>query len=92
MEKSTSRLRPSLSRSEKAYLSISDILTVAMIIFDLSFLSGMIDVDLSVLLVANLVMVGCSFIGYQMKKRARRRLEREIEQGRRDEVTQGVTS
>jgi len=89
-KRSTHRLRPSLSTFERAFLSISDILTVAMIILDLSFLSGMIDIDLSVMLVANLVMVGCSFVGYQIKKRARRRLEREIEQGEKDEATQSL--
>lgn len=72
------RFRPELSRFELVYLSLSDILSVAMIVLDMSYLGGFTELDAYSIFFANIAMVTVSFFGYQMKKRARRRVLRQL--------------
>lgn len=77
-KKAVIRFRPRLSTYERVYLILSDLLSVAMIVFDLSYLGGMTKVDPFLLFIANIFMVAFSYVGYLIKKRARRRALRRL--------------
>lgn len=67
------RVRPTLSRRESAFLSVSDIITVAMILIDLFYFLDVLKVGQGLLIAVNIIMVIISYVAYQLKRRVRRR-------------------
>jgi len=85
-DKTFRRFRPRLSRFERVYLFLSDILSGAMILFDLLYLGEITQADPFILFIANLFMVSFSYVGYQIKKRARKRALRELKRLKESDV------
>jgi hypothetical protein len=66
-----------MSTKERVFLSLADFSTILMVIVDLLYFGGLFEIDGTVFMVLNVVVVGVSFVGYQLKKRIRKRVERE---------------
>lgn len=69
----TERIRSRMTQNEKIFILASDLLSVITIITDLFQLSGVIRLDLTLIVIINLIMLIVSFTGYKMKKRVRMR-------------------
>ncbi len=67
------RIRPKLSRRESIFLSVSDIITVAMILIDLFYFLDVLKVGQTLLITVNITMVIVSYVAYQLKRKVRRR-------------------
>jgi hypothetical protein len=63
---------------EKLYLSLGDLFMIILILFDLLYLGGLIQINSGDVLALNVVAVAISFVVYQMKKRIRKRAIREM--------------
>jgi len=74
-EKRTSRV---MTDREKLILSLGDLMTIVVILVDLLYLGGLIQLSGGDMLALNVVAVAISFVVYQMKKRIRKRAAREI--------------
>jgi hypothetical protein len=69
---------PVISKREKLILSIGDLLMIIMILVDLLYLSGFIQLNSGDILALTVVVLSISFVVYQMKKRIRKRTAREL--------------
>jgi hypothetical protein len=69
---------PVISKREKLILSIGDLLMIVMIIVDLLYLSGLIQLNSGDVLALTVFVLSISFVVYQMKKRIRKRTAREL--------------
>ncbi len=67
------RVRSMLSRRESIFLSLSDIVTVAMILIDLFYFLDVLKVGQTLLIDVNIIMVIVSYVAYQLKRKVRRR-------------------
>ena len=67
------RIRSFLSRRESIFLSVSDIITVAMILIDLFYFLDVLKVGQGLLIAVNILMVIVSYVAYQLKRKVRRR-------------------
>ncbi len=67
------RIRSNLSRRESIFLSVSDIITVAMILIDLFYFLDVLKVGQGLLIAVNILMVIVSYVAYQLKRKVRRR-------------------
>jgi hypothetical protein len=67
------RVRSTLSRRESTFLSVSDIITVAMILIDLFYFLDALKIGQGLLIAVNIIMVIISYVAYQLKRRVRRR-------------------
>ena len=67
------RIRSKLSRRESIFLSVSDIITVAMILIDLFYFLDVLKVGQGLLIAVNIIMVIISYVAYQLKRKVRRR-------------------
>ena len=70
--------RRAITDREKLYLSLGDLMMIIVILFDLLYLSGLIQINSGDVLALNVVAVAFSFVVYQMKKRIRKRTIREM--------------
>lgn len=71
-----------LSSRERNFIIISDILIVGFITIDLFAFTGLININMSLLSLANLPMVAFSYYYYKFKKRITIRALREAEKNR----------
>ncbi len=71
--KKEKRFRPKLSRQESIFLSVSDIITVAMILIDLFYFLDVLKIGQGLLIAANIIIVIASYVAYQLKRKVRRR-------------------
>jgi len=62
---------------ERLILSLGDLFMIILILFDLIYLGGLIQINSGYVLALNVVAVAISFVVYQMKKRIRKRAIRE---------------
>ncbi len=69
---------PVITRRERLILSIGDLLMIIMIIVDLLYLSGFIQLNSGDILALTVFVLSISFVVYQMKKRIRKRTAREM--------------
>ncbi len=67
------RVRSMLSRRESIFLSVSDIVTVAMILIDLFYFLDVLKIGQGLLIAANIIIVIASYVAYQLKRKVRRR-------------------
>ncbi len=67
------RVRSKLSRQESIFLSVSDIITVAMILIDLFYFLDVLKIGQGLLIAANIIIVIASYVAYQLKRKVRRR-------------------
>lgn len=67
-----------ITRRERLILSIGDLLMIIMIIVDLLYLSGFIQLNSGDILALTVFVLSISFVVYQMKKRIRKRTAREM--------------
>jgi len=67
------RIRSKLTRRESVFLSVSDIITVAMILIDLFYFLDVLKVSQGLLITVNIIMVLVSYVAYQLKRKIRRR-------------------
>lgn len=67
------RIRSKLSRRESIFLSVSDIITVAMILIDLFYFLDVLKIRQALLITVNITMVIVSYVAYQLKRKVRRR-------------------
>ncbi len=74
-EKRTSRI---MTDRQKLILSLGDLMTIIVILVDLLYLGGLIQLSGGDMLALNVIAVAISFVVYQMKKRIRKRAAREI--------------
>ena len=78
--KSEKEQKPSLliTKKEMLYLSIGDMLMIVMILVDLLYLSGLIQLSGKIILIVNVLVVSISYVIYEMKRRVRKRTIREM--------------
>ena len=67
------RVRSMLSRRESIFLSVSDIITVVMILIDRFYFLDVLKVGQGLLIATNIIMVIVSYVAYQLKRKVRRR-------------------
>ena len=67
------RIRSTLSRRESIFLSVSDIITVAMILIDLFYFLNVLKVGQGLLIAVNIIIVIVSYVAYQLKRKVNRR-------------------
>lgn len=67
------RIRSKLSRRESTFLSVSDIITVTMILIDLFYFLDVLKIGQGLLIAANIIIVIASYVAYQLKRKVRRR-------------------
>ena len=79
-EKTTRQI---LTKNEKLFMSIGDLLMIVMILADLLYLGDIIELPGNELFFLNILVVSISFVIYQMKKRVRKRKIREILENKR---------
>lgn len=72
------KLRSHISKRESIFLSVSDILTLVTILLDVSYLGNMIEINRGLLWAINGVMLILSYFAYQLKRRIRKRMWRDI--------------
>ena len=72
------RIRSKISRRESIFLSVSDIITVAMILIDLFYFLDVLKVSQGLLITVNIIMVLVSYVAYQLKRKIRRRTIRAL--------------
>jgi len=70
--------RSLITNKERLYLSIGDMLMIVMILVDLLYLSGLIQLSGKVIIIINVLVVSISYVIYEMKRRVRKRTIREI--------------
>jgi len=76
--KSEQKQGPVISKREKLILTIGDLLMIIMILVDLLYLSGFIQLNSGDILALTIFVLSISFVVYQMKKRIRKRIAREL--------------
>ncbi|MBN2334762.1 hypothetical protein JXL21_04330 [Candidatus Bathyarchaeota archaeon] len=59
--------------NERLYLTVTDFLMIAMILVDLLYWGGYLEIGNGNIMAANVIIVALSYVGYEMKKRIRRR-------------------
>lgn len=69
---------PLITKKERLYLSIGDMLMIVMILVDLMYLSGLIQLSGKIIIIVNVLMISISYVIYEMKRRVRKRTIREI--------------
>jgi hypothetical protein len=69
---------PLITKKERLYLSIGDMLMIVMILVDLLYLSGLIQLSGNDILAVNVLVVSISYVVYEMKRRVRKRTIREM--------------
>jgi len=68
-----SNTEPDKSKRERLFLSFSDFLMLAMILFDLLFWGGLLTVKSSIVIFLNIAAVIIGYIAYELKKRIKKR-------------------
>ena len=59
--------------NERLFLTVTDFLMIAMILADLLYWGGYLKISNGNIMAANVIVVALSYVGYEMKKRIRRR-------------------
>ena len=61
------------SKRERLFLSLSDFLMLAMILFDLLYWGGLLTFEASIVIFLNIATVIIGYIAYELKKRIKKR-------------------
>lgn len=80
-------IRSRLSKRERFFLTICDLLTVTIVLVDLMFFMGFVKVsNLMILALVNIGIVGVSYFSYKLRRRVRRTVLRELRKTGRSET------
>lgn len=83
-EKIKKMIKSRLSERERIFLTICDLLTVAIILVDLIFFMGLAQTsNLMMLTLANIGVVGFSYLSYKLRKTVGKKVVRELHEARR---------
>jgi hypothetical protein len=77
-KKNKKELRRYVSKRESIFLSVSDILTLVTILLDVSYLGNITEINRGSLWAINGVMLILSYFAYQLKRRIRKRMLRDV--------------
>ena len=85
--KETLRMKPIYLGKEKLWLTVSDILTLTMIIVDMLYWGGNLSIASGYMITGNIAVVFIAYISYEMKRRVKKRTLRKLKR-----VKDGATS
>lgn len=87
-EKIKNMIKSRLSERERIFLTICDLLTVAIILVDLIVFMGLAQIsNLMTLTLVNLGFVGLSYLSYRLRKNVGRKVVRELHEAKRIEAS-----
>lgn len=85
-DKIKNMIKSRLSERERIFLTICDLLTVAIVLVDLIVFTGLAQTsNLMTLTLANIGVVGLSYLSYRLRKTVGRKVVRELHEARRIE-------
>jgi membrane-anchored glycerophosphoryl diester phosphodiesterase (GDPDase) len=65
-----------ITQRQRTFLALSDFLIIVMIIVDLLYIGELLSIDPGNMMMINVVSVAIAFVGYQLKKRVRKKNRR----------------